>query len=236
MNAAPRSGPTTSAEVRLLCTQALRTSLLELAPRFEAATRHRLILAIAPSGKLVQRVRSGEPADVLIANAPNIDALIEEKLVVGSRTDIARAEVGLAIKAGAMRPDIATPDAVKRALLEARAVAYVAGGLSGTLFELALEKLGIADEVRRKAINGSPAARYVVSGEADLAAQQISELIAVEGAQLLGPMPASLEVMTQFSAGILAGANDATAAQDLIAFLQNAEAQAVIAAKGLTPG
>jgi molybdate transport system substrate-binding protein len=225
-----------AAEIKIFCTQALRTSLLELAPRFEKATGHKVTLEVAPSGQLVKRVRSGEAADLLIANAPNIDALAKDGKIAGARVDLARAQVGLAIKAGAKRPDISTPEAVKRALLEAKAVAYVEGGLSGTLFEAALSKLGIADEVKKKARIGSPAAKFVVSGEADLAAQQISELIAVQGAELLGPMPAELEVMTQFSVGVLAEAKEVAVAKALIDFLKTPEAQAVIRDKGLTPG
>jgi len=225
-----------AAELKVFCTQALRTSLLELAPRFEKATGHKVSLEVAPSGQLVKRVRSGETADLLIANAPNIDELIKDGKVSGSRTDIARAQVGLAIKAGSPRPDISTPEGVKRALLDARAVAYVEGGLSGTLFEAALKKLGILDEVKKKAKIGSPAAGFVARGEADLAAQQISELIAVQGAELLGPMPAELEVMTQFSVGVLAGAKDAAIAKALVDYLRTPEAQAVIRDKGLTPG
>jgi molybdate transport system substrate-binding protein len=227
---------TQAAELKVFCTQALRTSLLELAPRFEKATGHKVTLDVAPSGQLVKRVRSGESADVLIANAPNIDELSKDGKITGARTDIARAQVGLAIKAGSARPDISTPDSVKRALLNARAVAYVEGGLSGTLFESALKKLGIFDEVKAKAKIGSPAAKFVVSGEADLAAQQISELIAVQGAELLGPMPAELEVMTQFSVGVLVGARESDIAKALVAFLRTPDAQAVITDKGLTPG
>jgi len=225
-----------AAEIKVFCTQALRTSLLELAPRFEKATGHKVTVEVAPSGQLVKRVRSGETADVLIANAPNIDDLSKDGKIAGGRTDIARAQVGLAIKAGGARPDISTPDAVKRALLDARAVAYVEGGLSGTLFEAALNKLGILDEVKKRAKIGSPAAKFVVSGEADLAAQQISELIAVQGAELLGPMPAELEVMTQFSVGVLRDAKQVEIAKALIAYLRTPEAQTVIKEKGLTPG
>lgn len=225
-----------AAEIKVFCTQALRTSLQELAPRFKKATGHKVTLEVAPAGQLVKRVRAGETADVLIANAPNIDDLSKDGKIVGGRTDIARAQVGLAIKAGNPRPDISTPEAAKRALLDAKAVAYVEGGLSGTLFEAALKKLGILDDVKKKAKIGSPAAKFVVSGEADLAAQQISELIAVQGAELLGPMPDELEGTTQFSIAVLAGAKEVEIAKALIAYLRTSEAQAVIKEKGLTPG
>jgi molybdate transport system substrate-binding protein len=227
--------PLQSAELKVFCTQALRTSLLELAPHFEKATDHKVTLEVAPSGQLVKRVRAGETADLLIANAPNIDELAKEGKITGARTDLARAQVGLAVKAGAKRPDISTPEAVKRALLDAKAVAYVQGGLSGTLFEAALNRLGITDAIKAKAKLGSPAAGFVVRGEADIAAQQISELIAVPGAELLGPLPSELDGTTQFSVGLLVDATDVDVAKALVAFLRTPEAQAVIREKGLTP-
>jgi molybdate transport system substrate-binding protein len=222
--------------IRVLCTQALRTSLLELAPRFEQASGSRVELSIAPSGKLVARVRDGEAADVLIANAPNIDSLIKEGRIAGARIDVARAEVGLAIRAGRPKPDISSADGVKRALLEAGAVAYSPGGLSGTIFEAALDKLGIAQPVKAKAKLGAPAAAFVARGEADIAAQQISELIAVQGVELVGPLPAELGGTTQFSLGIMATAAQPDVAKRLVEFLRSDEAARAITAKGLTPG
>ncbi len=122
----------------------MRTSLLELAPRFEKATGQKVNLVVAPSGQLVKKVQAGEVADLLIANASNIDALIKDGKVTGDRIDIARAQVGLSIKAGNPRPDISTPAAVRKALLDAKAISYSAGGLSGNDFEFAMTKLGIA--------------------------------------------------------------------------------------------
>ncbi len=222
------------APLKILCTQALRTSLNELAPRFEQASGIKVELSIAPSGKLVARVRGGEAADVLIANAPNIDALIKEGKVAG--VDVAKAAVGLVVRAGRPKPDIASADGVKRALVEANAVAWSPGGLSGAIFEAALEKLGIAQAVKTKAKLGSPAAAFVARGEADIAAQQISELSAVQGVELVGPLPAELGGTTQFSAGILAGTAQGDAAKRLVEFLKSDEAARVIAEKGLTPG
>jgi molybdate transport system substrate-binding protein len=229
-------GGASGAEVTVFCTQALRTSLIDLAPRFEAATGHKVHLVVAPSGQLVKKIQSGDVADLLIANADNIDALIASGKVTGPRTHIARAQVGLSIKAGNPKPDISTPDAVRKALLAATAIAYSAGGLSGNNFESAMKKLGILDEVKKKAKNASPAARLVVSGEADIAVQQISELIAVEGSELLGPLPAELDQVTQFSMGVLSGGKSKEVARALLDFLRTPDAQAVIKAKGLTPG
>jgi molybdate transport system substrate-binding protein len=228
--------PALAGEIKVFCTQALRTSLQELGPRFEKATGHTVVIEVAPSGQLVKRLANGEPADLIIANADNIDALIKADKVSGPRIDIARAQVGLSIKAGTPKPDISTPDAVKRALLDAKAVAYSAGGLSGNAFENVLAKLGIADEIKAKAKNGSPAAGFVARGEADIAVQQISELIAVEGAELVGPLPAELDQVTQFSMGTVARNNAPDIAKAMLTYLQSPEAQAVIKSKGLTPG
>jgi molybdate transport system substrate-binding protein len=230
------AGAASAAEMTLFCTQALRTSLLELAPRFEKATGHKVNLVVAPSGQLVKKVQAGEVADLLIANASNIDALIKDGKVTGDRVDIARAQVGLSIKAGNPRPDISTPEAVRKALLDAKAISYSAGGLSGNNFEFAMNKLGILDEVKKKAKNASPAAKLVVSGEADIAVQQISELIAVEGSELLGPLPAELDQVTQFSMGVLTDGKQKEVARAMLDYLRTPEAQAVIKAKGLTPG
>jgi molybdate transport system substrate-binding protein len=229
-------GGASGAEVTVFCTQALRTSLLDLAPRFEVATGHKVRLVVAPSGQLVKKIQSGDVADLLIANADNIDALIASGKVTGQRIHIARAQVGLSIKAGARKPDISSPAALRQTLLDANAIAYSAGGLSGNNFEAAMNKLGILNEVKAKAKNASPAARLVVSGEADIAVQQISELIAVEGAELLGPLPAELDKVTQFSMGVLSDGKSKEVARALLDFLRTPDAQAVIRTKGLTPG
>jgi molybdate transport system substrate-binding protein len=230
-----QSGIATAAEIRVFCTQALRTSLLELAPRFEKSSGHKVVLDIAPSGQLTARVRDGGQADILIANAANIDSLIADGKAVGSRIDLARAQVGIAVRAGAPKPDISSPAMVTRTLLDAKVVAYSAGGLSGNAFEGVLNKLGILEQVKAKAKIGSPAAGFVARGEADIAVQQISELIAVPGAELVGPLPPGLDQVTQFSIGRLAAAKENSAADALTRFLTSDEAGVVMKAKGLTP-
>ena len=228
--------PSPQLTIKILCTQALRTSLLELAPRFEQASGAKVELSIAPSGKLVARVRGGEAADVLIADAPNIDSLLEEGKVSRARVDVARAEVGLAVRAGAPKPDISQAEAVKLALLVSGPVAWSPGGLSGRIFEAALDRLGIAEQIKAKAKLGSPAAAFVARGEAEIAVQQISELIAVPGVELVGPLPPALGGVTQFSVGVLATAGQPDIAKRFVDFLKSDEAARVITAKGLTPG
>ena len=226
----------TAAELVVLCTQALRTSVQDLAPRFEQATGHKVVVTIAPTGQLLQRVRQGEQADVLIASASGLNDLGREALVAtASIVEVARAQVGIAIRAGAPRPDISSPEGVKQALLAAGAVAYSQGGLSGNSFEGVLDKLGIKDTVKAKAKLGSPAAGFVVRGEADIAVQQIPELIAVQGAELVGPLPPELDQVTPFSAAALSRAKQPEVAQAWLKFLTSSEAAAVIRSKGLTP-
>ena len=225
-----------AAELVVLCTQALRTSVQDLAPRFEQATGHKLVVTIAPTGQLLQRVRQGEQADVLIASASGLRDLGRENLVAApSITEVARAQVGIAIRAGAPRPDISSSEGVKQALLAAGAVAYSQGGLSGNSFEGVLDKLGIKEAVKAKAKLGSPAAGFVVRGEADIAVQQIPELIAVQGAELLGPLPPELDQVTPFSAAVLSRAKQPEVARAWLSFLVGTEAAAVIKSKGLTP-
>ena len=184
----------------------------------------------------MRRIQNGETADLVIGFAPGIDELSKDGKVIGSRSDLARSLIGVAVRAGAPKPDISSPDALRRALLAANAVAYSSGGISGNHFVSVLEKLGIADEVKAKSKLGAPAAAFVARGEADIAVQQIPELIAVADAELVGPLPRELGHVTQFSAGLLASAKEPDAAKALIKFLMTEEAAAVIAAKGLTPG
>ena len=210
-------GPPTAgaAELVILCTQALRTSVQDLAPRFEQASGHKLVVTVAPTGQLLQRVRQGEQADVLIASVTGLRDLAREGVVAAlSITEVARAQVGIAIRAGAPRPDISSAEGVKRALLEAGAVAYSQGGLSGNSFEGVLDKLGIKEAVKAKAKLGSPAAGFVVRGEADIAVQQIPELIAVQGAELVGPLPAELDQVTPFAAAVLSRAKQPEIAKE----------------------
>jgi molybdate transport system substrate-binding protein len=230
------ASPAGAAELKVLCTTAMRTTMQEITARFENSTGHRLVISVAPSGQLVKRIQNGEAADLVISFAPGIDELIKDGKVVGSRSDLARSLIGLSVRAGAPKPDISSPEALKRALLAAKAVAYSSGGISGNHFVSVLEKLGIADEVKAKSKLGAPAAAFVANGDADIAVQQIPELIAVAGAELVGPLPRELEHITQFSAGLLTNAKEPDAAKALVKFLMTEEAAAVIKAKGLTPG
>ncbi len=225
-----------AADLVVLCSQALRTSVQELAPAFEQTTGRRLHVEVAPSGVLQQRVRAGEQADVLIASATALAELERDGFVAtGSTVPIAYAQVGIAVRAGSPRPDISSPDAVRRTFIEAKSVAYSQGGLSGNNFEKVLDGLSILHVVRAKARFGSPAACFLIRGEAEIAVQQIPELVAVDGAELVGPLPLELDQVTPFSCGLLTKAKQPDLARAWIDLLTSAEAATVMRAKGLTP-
>ncbi len=233
---------THAAEIKVLSSTALTTVFEVLKPQFEKSSGNTLDLTLAPSGALNKRVAGGEAADLVISSDAGIETLIKDgKVVAGSRADVARSGMGVAVKAGAPKPDISTPAAFKAALLAAKSVAYTnpaSGGASGISFAKLIEKLGIADQIRAKAKlgNGGATAVFLVSGEAELAIQQISELKSVAGVDIVGPLPAELQTYLQLSAGIPTSAKAPDAARALVTFLASPEAAAVIRDKGLEPG
>jgi molybdate transport system substrate-binding protein len=237
---AGQAGWAGAADLKVLTTPALTEVWHELAPKFEA-TGHKLTVIYAPSGAIAKRVTDGEAADLLVSTPAGIDGLIKAgKVTDGTNTPLASSGMGVAVLKGAPKPDISTPEAFKRALLAAKAVAYTdpaSGGASGAHMAKVLERLGIAGEVNAKAKlgRGIPVATFVVKGEADIAIQQLPELLHVEGAEVVGPLPGDLQNVTTFAAGIPASSSNADAAKALIRFLQTPESAAVIKKHGLDP-
>jgi len=231
-----------AAEIKVLASTALATTFQDVKPMFEKASGHTLALTHAASGVLSKRIGDGEAADLVISSDTGIEALIKDgKVAAGSRADIARSGMGVAVKAGAPKPDISTPEAFKAALLAAKSIAYTdptSGGASGVSFTKAIAKLGIADQVRAKAKlgHGGPTAAFLVTGEAELAIQQISELKSVVGVDIVGPLPGDLQTILQLSSGIPTSAKAPDAARALVTFLASPEAAKVLKDKGLEPG
>jgi molybdate transport system substrate-binding protein len=186
---------------------------------------------------LMERIASGEGADIAIITDMAIETLIAQGRVLReSRRDLASSVVGLAVRAGASRPDISTPDALKHALLSARSITYTVSGASGIHFAQVIESLGIADTVKAKAIvRDGLAGELAARGEVELAVQQISELMQVKGIDIVGPLPAEVQKSTVFSAGIFTSAKDPADAGALIAWLSTPETAAIIRAKGMEP-
>lgn len=229
-------------ELRVFSTIAVQSALEELAPQFEAANGVRLDVTWNTAPVLVKRLQSGETADVLILNRAGIDTMIREgRVAARSEVTLASSATAIAIKAGADRPDISTPEALKRTLLAARAISYTdpaAGGASGIYFAKLLERLGIAEVVNAKTRFPPPAGLsgdFLLTGEADLAVQQIPELLQVPGIEIVGPLPGDLNMVTVFVAGIEARTLQGEVAKALIDFLRTDTARDVFRAKGLDP-
>ena len=231
-----------AAELKVLSSTALKAAMQDLAPQFEHATEYKLAVVFGPSASLKQQIEAGAMFDLALITPAAIDDLVKQgKIDAGSRSDIARTGIGVAIRAGAAKPDIGTVAAFKRALLEAKSITYgdpARGGLSSVYFVSLLERLGIADQIKAKAKLGtaSEGVRPVAAGEAELGIGQASEIPLVPGVELLGPLPAELQSYTGVTAGIATHAQDATGARALIEFLTAPAALKVYKAKGMEPG
>ena len=233
--------PAAAEDVRVLTAGAMKSVVLEMVPAFEAKTGHKVQVRNDTAGGLAKRISAGEPFDLAVITPAIIDDLIKSGKIAGARVNLARVGMGVAVKEGSPRPDISTLDAFKHALTSARAVAYIdpkAGGSSGIYFDKLLERLGIADTVRPKARlkAGGYVAEALVSGEADLAVHQISEILPVKGAMLVGPLPAEVQNYTTYAAGIAAAAAAPGPAKALLDLLAGPEALAVLKAKGMERG
>ncbi len=233
-----------AAEMNVLITTAMKAAIDDLGPAFEAKAGHTLRIAYGPSGALAKRIAGGEPADLVIL-AGGIDDLIKQgKVIAESRRDVARVRIGVAVRKGAPRPDIGTVEAFRQTLLKAKSVAYVdpaAGGASGVYLAKMLERLGILAEVNAKARLARGGTEDMVSaivarGEAEIGLQQISEIMSVAGAYLVGPLPDELQTVTVYTAGVPGTAKEVAGARALIAFLTTPDAATVYKIKGLDPG
>jgi molybdate transport system substrate-binding protein len=229
-------------DLKVFSTIAVQTALEALAPAFEAQSGVRLGITWNTAPALVKRLQGGETADVLILNRAGIDTMTREgRVLPGSEVTLASSATAVAIKAGAVRPDISTPDALTRTLLSARAISYTdpaAGGASGIYFAKLLDRLGIAAEINAKTRFPPPAGLsgdFLLTGEADLAIQQKPELLQVPGIEILGLLPGDLHMVTVFVAGVEAASGQAATAKVLIDFLRSPPALEVLRAKGLDP-
>jgi len=223
-------------EIKVLSSNGVRAMLKELGPHYERTTGNKLNIEFDVANVLKTRIDSGEPFDVAILTGPALDELSKEgKVNAGTRADIARSGIGVAVRAGAPKPDISTVEAFKRTLLAAKSVAYTTQGASGIYFAGLLQRLGIAEEMKPKAklLQGGAAAELVARGEAELAVQQISELLPVPGIDYVGPLPSELQNYTVFAAALAPNTKEAGPAASFIKFLTGPDAIAVIKTKGM---
>ena len=226
-------------EIKILTAGAFKPVVTALAPEFERRTGHTLRIDNATAGALVKRISDGEAFDLVVLPSSGIEQLTKDgKLSASASVRLARVAIGIAVKSGAAMPDISSVAKFKDVLLSARSVAYIdptAGGSSGIYLAGLFERMGIAADMKRKAVlvPGGLVAERVVNGEADMAIHQISEIVAVQGAVLVGPLPAELQNYTTYVGGMASKAANAQAAQAFLSVLSSPAVQALLEAKGM---
>ena len=224
-----------AAELTLLISNALKTVMEDIAPRFEAATAHKLTITYGSTNPMKARIEKGEAFDLTILGDAAIDDLIKQGKLVGStRAVVARSALGIAIRQGAAKPDVSTTEAFKRTMLEAKSIAYLDDGLTGTYLKVLFQRLGIADNVKSKH-KGVRGAEAVAAGEVELGVTQISEILYQKGTQLAGPLPPEIQNYTNFSSAVSAGAKQPDAAKALLKYFVSPDAVRVMKANGLEP-
>jgi len=230
--------------IKVLSTTAMKTVFEALSPAFERVTGNRLSVELGPSLRLEKQLGEGEAADVAIVSENGVrDLVAQGRLVAGSATEIAKSSIGIAVQKGAPKPDIATVDGFRRAMLAAKSIACskpVGGGQSGVHIAKVFADLGITEQMAAKSLYGAGGATGLAGlvlkrGEADIGIQQMAELMAVDGIDVVGPLPAELQLVTPFVAAIPANASHPAAAKAVIAFLTTPDAKQVLKAKGLDP-
>ena len=229
-----------AAEIKVIGGSAVIPAMAELIPKFEQASGHKVRMDFDGAiGQMTDRVRKGEAADIVIVSGAQIDALTSEsKVVTDSRRDIAKVGVGLFVRAGAQKLDISSVEAFKRVMSAAKSIGYndpAAGApVSQYLIEL-FERLGIAAELRPKTVvfkQRSERFEAVARGDVEIGFNQISEIVAAPGVDLVGPLPAALQRYTLFSSGTIADSREQVAGNEFVAFITSPIARDVWRSKG----
>lgn len=237
------SGSGQSAEIKVMISGGLTAAYRELVPEFEHVSGDKVVTAFGPSmgtteNAIPVRLSRGEPADVLIMVSYALDDLVKQgKVVAGSQVELVRSPIGVAVRAGTPKPDISSVDALRRALIAAKSIAY-SDSASGVYVQNELfNRLGITDQMKGKSrmIPAEPVGEVVARGEAEIGFQQISELKPVVGIDIVGPLPSEVQKFTVYSAGIATVGQQASAGRALITFLTSPAAGKVMINTGLIP-
>ena len=218
----------------------MKAVVLDLLPEFERANGVTPTIVWASTNMLMDEIRKGATGDLAILTDEAIDGLIGQgKIVAGSRVDLARSAIGIAVRQGAAKPDIGSAAAFKQALLAAQTISYSKTGISGVYFPTVLgtarDRRAGGAKVADPAVRVSRSARWSRKGDAEIGVQQISEFLPVPGIEIVGPLPAELQKVTVFSAGIFTGASEPQVAKALVALLTSAAARPVYQRKGMEP-
>jgi molybdate transport system substrate-binding protein len=234
----PRAGTAPdAAQIKLLSGGAMKSLMAEAVPLFERDTGAKVDIRFALTSVLQREIEGGADFDIALLPRPELDALAQGgKVAAGSQTDITRSAVGLCVRAGAPKPDIATVESFKETLLAARTIGY-SDGPSGAYIAGLLARLDIAEAMKPKTrLTSRPVAEIVASGEAELGMQQIVAILPVKGAELVGPLPSELQNIIVYAAGLSVAARESASARALISFLATPDVVCLIRAKGLEPG
>jgi molybdate transport system substrate-binding protein len=228
-----------SDEIKVMASAAVKEAYLELVPQFEQASKHKVVTIWSGTADMMKRLKAGESVDLVIIGTNSLDELTQlGKIVRGSRVDLMKSGVGVAVRAGTPKPDISSGDAVKRALLSAKSIGY-SSGPSGVYLDGLFQRMGIADQLKPKLKqppSGASVGEMIARGEAEIGFHQVSELIHVAGIDFLGPLPPDIQQITVFSSGIHTGATEPEAAKALVKFLTSPAAVTVIKKNGMEPG
>ena len=225
-----------AAEITLLSSNGVREAVIELIPQFEKATGHRVIVTWDGTLNIKKRIASGEVVDLVVVPAADVDDMIASGgLTPGSRVDVAKSIIGVAVREGVAKPDISTPDSLTRALLAAPSIVISSGPSGVHLLEL-LEKQGILEKLRpriRQLPSGQSVGEALARNEGDVGFQQVSELLHVKGITFLGPLPAEVQKVTVFSGGIPKTSKGSAVAREFLTFLRSTRNAAVLKNAGL---
>jgi molybdate transport system substrate-binding protein len=223
--------------IKILSGGAMRSLMLDVVSRFEQASGTKVDIRFALTSVLQKEIEDGAVFDIALLPRPELDAVVQAgKIAAGTQTDVTRSAVGLAVRAGAPKPDIGTVEAFKRTLQAAQSVGY-SDGPSGAYIANLFERLGIADEMKPKAkLTSRLVAEIVAEGEAEVGMQQIVAILPVKGAELVGPLPSELQNIIVYAAGLAADSVQSGAARTFIAFMAMPEVVSLIRAKGMEPG
>jgi molybdate transport system substrate-binding protein len=226
-----------AANIKVLSGGAMQGLIAEAVPLFERGNGCKVAVEIGLTAALRKAIADGGAFDVALLPRPDIDALARDgRIANGNVTDVARSAIGVAVRAGAPKPDIATVDAFKRAVLQAGSVTY-SDGPSGLYIAGLMERLGLAEAIKSKTrLTTGPVAELLARGEAELGLQQIVAILPVKGAELVGPLPGQLQNIIVYAAGISARSANAEAVRAFIGFMGTPEVARIIRAKGLEPG
>ncbi len=224
--------------LKLISSMAARELLRELSDQYQTATGETVVTEAAGGVDVAKRIAAGETADVVVLSDTAIDKLITDgKVLSGSRTDLVKSGVAIAVREGAPLPDIGSEDAVKQAVLAARTLSFSTGP-SGVYLEKLFARWGILDVVKPRIVvppPGIPVGALVARGEAELGFQQLSELMNLAGITVLGPLPPAIQTLTIFAGGIVAEGSDATRARALLDFMNTPATVATKQRQGMEP-